>query len=113
MATLKKKQAASSSAPSLRRTLGSVRTSIEWRSDPAAVAWLAAELAKPQWQEVLQILEDSSPMRLNQAVLEQGIAAQVYNAEQGYRGCIDNLRHLAEFVNLMTDFQEQETFRDQ
>lgn len=52
-------------------------------------------------------------MRLNQAVLEQGIAAQVYNAEHGYRGCIDNLRHLAEFVNLMTDFQEQETFRDQ
>ena len=52
-------------------------------------------------------------MRINPAVVEQGIAAQLYNAEQGYRSCLDNLKQLAEFVNLVTDFEQEETFRDQ
>jgi hypothetical protein len=112
MANSKKKQAATQHQPSLRKTLGSVRTALEWKSDPSAVAWLAGELAKPQWQEVLQILEDTSPMRLNPSVYEQAMAAQVYNCEQGYRGCLANLTSLAEFVNIVKDFQDQESFQD-
>jgi len=51
----------------------------------------------------LQILMDLSPLSLNPGVLDQGQAAQLYNAEQGYRSCVANLRMLAEGVNPETD----------
>jgi len=46
---------------------------------------------------------DLSPLSLNPGVLDQGQAAQLYNAEQGYRSCVANLRMLAEGVNPETD----------
>ena len=114
MATSKKKQQEQATPtgqlPSLRKTIGSVRTVAEWRGDPNAVTWLAAELAKPQWQEVLQILDDCSPSRVNSGVVDADTAAQLYNAEQGYRSYAVNLRTLAEWAGY--DNAVEEVFKD-
>ena len=82
----------------LKLALGVYRTSVQWRSDPAAVEAATRVLREDPMKEILAILHQESPMRL---VMVPGGASQTdvilaYGVEAGYQAALRRLESLAE-----------------
>ena len=100
--------------PSLRRTVGTIRTPEQWRSDTNVVEWMVKMLAQPQAQEMLAILRDMRPLQQSRnasgVAASEGAAASLYWQQEGYDKFYANLVSLAEHANAMEDVEI--TFKD-